>query len=587
MYAEAHLVSYGSQVVMFGSSHIPVRVAFINIAVAMLCVVSSNDAIAQSLHQHSNERPSIPIIDPAPTPSSIMAKGQPETQVEIDLAPPPPESKVRVLPDEIEWSYIYPEQSVLPPANTSGQDASNSRQAIQQGLNNSAASPQMNPQSTQTPNGQKQSIPSQPERNLSPLVPIESHQILADEIVVADSVTELRPPDNVVADCKLLPGFQKRCQRRMGLLYRMRSGSPYRDVDPRALWSCPATCDCQLNSELLSIDHANDFSYLVEPALGSAQMTPLQAKQVSPPPPELHPGFEVTVSSPASDFSQVLPITEALPHTQTNTKHVPHPPNRTAAPQSAYTSRSLSHASAVIVHPPLIQPNRKNQYSFLIENQDDQTALNVTVQLLAPDSTTIFGVLPAGNSIVADHAALFHIPSIPARGYVEVHVGAISIDEQPIDFVSSISVQSQPGVVADSSQVSGFRQASHPAQHVPNLENEFPPPSILEGMQANLSLPGGSRLIRNPFSPQGVLGSHAPADQTADLKNSPTTKGSSIAESPTEKRLSETTSPDIRLSDRRLNDLEASRSLTREASRSTTSNPITITPSGVLGNFRD
>jgi hypothetical protein len=519
MNAETYQATHGSQLAILAMLGISNNLRgqrrsglFIGSLFSILCVTGLSPAVAQALNGPSGDREANPLIDPAPTLSSIITNGKYESEAEANHAPPAPESKVRVLPSEIKWSYIFPEQAVTAPAETPPRNFSN-------------------PQPTRQQN--------QPESNLSPppsihfpLQPIEARPVFPEEVIASDLAADVSAEGEAFIETSSPRNW------RMGLLHRLRFRSPYptyRDIDPHALWSCPTACGSQPCGNVYS----DEQPFLVEPAqpdpsFTDAYIDTYSEQRIYPPdfeslslkqPPRPLSGEEAqqrqewdrSLESIDDDLSRVLPVTEALPAstrltpTQIRTRANP------AASTPGFTARDLP----IIVHPPLVQPYRKNQYTFVIENQNDQAASNVTVQLSVPKTTTIFGVLPSGNSIVADHVALFRIESIPPRGHVEIHIGAIATDNEPIKFESSVSVATKTEFsVADSSAVT-FRQVGsqtgRSAWQKPAGENESRQPLTSETAAPNFSLPGGSRFIRNPFTREGATETVSPGDQTAEL----------------------------------------------------------------------
>lgn len=178
------------------------------------------------------------------------------------------------------------------------------------------------------------------------------------------------------------------------------------------------------------------------------------------------------------------------------------------------TSESKIRQSEIIVHPPLVQPYRKNQYTFVVENRGDEAAHNVIVQLDVSEPARVFAALPS-DALLADRTAVFRVGSIAPNGHVELHVGARSDEGKLIEFKSSVSVTSKQNFSASNSDSVAMHQVgatNNGARH------QLPSYSRQPTSETKRTLPGGSEIIRNPFFDQDAPTGEETGYRTANLQ---------------------------------------------------------------------
>lgn len=111
---------------------------------------------------------------------------------------------------------------------------------------------------------------------------------------------------------------------------------------------------------------------------------------------------------------------------------------------------SPTQSAHVVVQPPLVQPYKNNQYSFVIENRGTLDADDVSIEISVDENSRIVAMLPS-EAVVTDEKALLTIKKLHAGEHYNVHLTATSATEQPIVFQAKLvhsSVQSfgaQPG----------------------------------------------------------------------------------------------------------------------------------------------
>ncbi len=108
---------------------------------------------------------------------------------------------------------------------------------------------------------------------------------------------------------------------------------------------------------------------------------------------------------------------------------------------SSTTATGAGSNTNVIIHPPVVQPYKKNQYTFVVENRGSANLTDVRVQISVPESAKILAVLPE-KSVVTDHKVLFPFDALHAGSKEQIHITAISKDGQPIKFASNLSLSS-------------------------------------------------------------------------------------------------------------------------------------------------
>jgi hypothetical protein len=167
---------------------------------------------------------------------------------------------------------------------------------------------------------------------------------------------------------------------------------------------------------------------------------------------------------------------------------------------SGVPSGQIDAISTLVIHPPLVQPYRENQYTFVVENRGDEVVTNLTVQLEVGDSAKIFGALPS-ESLVLDQAALFRVEMVPPHGYVELHIGVISLDDSPIAFQANVSTTSQKDFrVTQSSKLAVLQQVGSTTDAGRfQSANQAEVPNVEPCVEQKLGLPGGAEVVRNPY----------------------------------------------------------------------------------------
>ena len=142
----------------------------------------------------------------------------------------------------------------------------------------------------------------------------------------------------------------------------------------------------------------------------------------------------------------------------------------------------------LIVHPPMVQPYNRNQYTFILENLSDTLAKEVAVEIGVPDHCKIIATLPS-NSLFSKNQCVFRFEELPAGDRVQIHVNAVSDETKPVEFVANVVSRSVFEFARESSN-----RESPPTDISYNLDSAEP---TIQNRDQDLG--NGSVLVRNPF----------------------------------------------------------------------------------------
>ena len=147
----------------------------------------------------------------------------------------------------------------------------------------------------------------------------------------------------------------------------------------------------------------------------------------------------------------------------------------------------------LVIHPPFIQPFKRDQHTFVIENKGVEVAHDVTVEVQVPATARIIAALPA-NSVFSSRSAVFQFKTISQGEKVSVHLNAVSRDQKtPISFIAKVG--SKLTFEFDSTKKNITMKLS---DTTPNyVRAEAPGTTVAEAAPGHGSLPAG--LIRNPY----------------------------------------------------------------------------------------
>lgn len=136
---------------------------------------------------------------------------------------------------------------------------------------------------------------------------------------------------------------------------------------------------------------------------------------------------KVSLISPNSELKNATPIGYFASDTQEDAGESPKVANAATPMESAH----------VVVQPPLIQPYKNNQYSFVVENRGSLDAENVSIEISVDDSSRIVAMLPS-DAVVTDEKALLTIKKLHAGEHYNVHLTATTSTEEPIVFQAKL-----------------------------------------------------------------------------------------------------------------------------------------------------
>ena len=142
----------------------------------------------------------------------------------------------------------------------------------------------------------------------------------------------------------------------------------------------------------------------------------------------------------------------------------------------ASTAASLNQAQVqqsnanVKIHPPMVQPYRKNQYTFVIENTGAKNANEVIVGITVPQWAKVTAVIPQ-SAQVDERTALVRFEKIEPGQQQQIHITADSLTGQPISFdatLTSKTVQNfAPGGPSTSPTGPSTQSAANALNHAP------------------------------------------------------------------------------------------------------------------------
>jgi hypothetical protein len=91
----------------------------------------------------------------------------------------------------------------------------------------------------------------------------------------------------------------------------------------------------------------------------------------------------------------------------------------------------------VVVQPPMVQPYKKNQFSFVIENRGQLEAEDLKIELRVDNDARIVAMLPT-EAVVSDQTALLNVKQLKAGEHINVHLTATSKSDGPIRFTARL-----------------------------------------------------------------------------------------------------------------------------------------------------
>jgi hypothetical protein len=97
-----------------------------------------------------------------------------------------------------------------------------------------------------------------------------------------------------------------------------------------------------------------------------------------------------------------------------------------------------NEAAIVIIRPPMVQPFKRNQYTFVVENVGTIDAFDVKIGISVPESGKIIAVLPE-NSVASDRTAIVSCDKLAAGDTLQIHLTASSPEGVPISFATTLS----------------------------------------------------------------------------------------------------------------------------------------------------
>ena len=146
--------------------------------------------------------------------------------------------------------------------------------------------------------------------------------------------------------------------------------------------------------------------------------------------------------------------------------------------QTAGSDRVATGVSNVKIHPPMVQPFNKNQFSFVVENVGDSQARDVVVGITVPEWSVISAVLPR-SALMTQRHTIITFPEVAAGEQKLIHVTATSTTAQPVSFDATLTtktvqkfspmgkaVSNQPA--QQMAQASSVQQPTQPQQNVSN-----------------------------------------------------------------------------------------------------------------------
>ena len=180
-------------------------------------------------------------------------------------------------------------------------------------------------------------------------------------------------------------------------------------------------------------------------------------------------------------------------------------------------TESIDQTANVKIHPPMVQPYNKNQYTFVVENVGDSAARDVIVGITVPETSTISAVLPQSALVTQQHTMVKFPQMAPGERQL-IHVNANSLTSQPVSFDATLTMKtvqkfSPSGFVTQEPEQSTLQETPKPAT-APN--------SMLS--QQDLPLRQGpltTSVQKFPAfgSAHNMVGTQPPVPQTATTNN--------------------------------------------------------------------
>lgn len=194
-------------------------------------------------------------------------------------------------------------------------------------------------------------------------------------------------------------------------------------------------------------------------------------------------------------------------------------------PRESQTGPNDVESSHVVIQPPLVQPYKSNQYSFVVENLGSIDAHDVTIEISVDESAKIMAMLPS-DSVVTDRKALLKIKQLRAGEHSNIHLTATSETDAAIKFKAKLVHTSEqefgaqsgetgiavsPMINHQTTQSPAFgieaRPASTPTGNVPIVKAQpdyqprphFQTNPHFQGDQTGRKLPNHTSHQRSPF----------------------------------------------------------------------------------------
>lgn len=111
--------------------------------------------------------------------------------------------------------------------------------------------------------------------------------------------------------------------------------------------------------------------------------------------------------------------------------------DETSGKNNDHPQASPIQSAHVVVQPPLVQPYKNNQYSFVIENRGNLDASDVSIEISVNEHARIVAMLPS-EAVVTDEKALLTIKKLHAGEHYNVHLTATSSTDEPIVFQAKL-----------------------------------------------------------------------------------------------------------------------------------------------------
>ena len=216
-------------------------------------------------------------------------------------------------------------------------------------------------------------------------------------------------------------------------------------------------------------------------------------------------------AQPSTDYRQqeLVPINREQHPSPFRNASVVRQTQRTAQRSAQIETESAS--AHVVVRPPMVQPYKQNQFTFVVENTGSVDAQDVRVQISVNKTARIVASLPE-ESVFTDEMALFPLKSIPAGSNVQIHLTAISNNKNPINFESSLTLKTVQHF-GPNARTKGRLAATGFQQRADVASSSAPSRSGL-GEAKQRKLDSGSLLLSNPFFAEDATRSTAQQSRT-------------------------------------------------------------------------